>query len=105
MAHEIFLKLDSIVGECNEVLHKKWIVIDSFSCSITAAGGDDDPCGGCEHSPLEISKHIDMSSPRLALAACRRTEFSTAYIDICKPTAGAYDVILKCKLSGITCTR
>ena len=44
-----------------------------------------------------------MSSPKLALAACKRTEFKKAYIDICKPTAGAYDVILKCKLSGVTC--
>ena len=105
MAHEIFLRIEgpAILGESNETLHRQWIVIDSFSISITAAGGEDDSCGACTHSPMEISKHIDKSSPKLALAACKRTEFSKVYIDICKPTAGAYDVILKCKLAGVIC--
>lgn len=105
MAHEIYLHLDSIPGECNETYHKQWIVIDSFSCSIEAAGGSGDSSGACEHAPMEISKHIDRSSPKLALAACQRTEFNKATIDICKPTSTGLDssVILKCILSGVTC--
>ena len=80
MAHEIYLKLDALVGECQEKDHVDWIVINSFSCSITAANSDNDDfySGACEHAPIDITKHIDRSSPKLAIAACMRSRFAQA---------------------------
>ena len=106
MAQEIYLKLDAVIGECRETYHKNWIVLDSFSCSVTSADGDDDfYSGACKHSPLEITKHIDRSSPKLALAACQRTRFGQAIIHICQATASGFSssIVLRCVLTGVTC--
>lgn len=104
MAHEIYLKLDSIQGECNEQSHKYWIVLDSFSSSISSAS-DDEASGACEHSPLEISKHIDRSSPKLALATCNLHRFNKGIIHICNQNATGVinSVVLECILWGVRC--
>ena len=113
MAHEIYLKLDAILGECQQPDHMNWIILDSFNCSVTAANGENDDfySGACEHSPIEISKHIDRSSPKLALAACQRTRFANAYIHICQASYNNQStfgnnygtVVLRCVLTGVTC--
>ena len=58
MAHEIYLHLDSIVGECNETYHKHWIVLESFNCSITSAYSDGDMSGACEHGEVSILLYL-----------------------------------------------
>jgi type VI secretion system secreted protein Hcp len=115
MAHEIYLKLyvetvpkeNFIIGEAQEQDHKDWIVIDNFSCSVTAASSDNDDfySGASEHAPIDITKHIDRSSPKLALAACMRTRFAKATIHICQSTAtGSHNtIVLECILRGVTC--
>lgn len=107
MAHEIFMRLDAILGECQEQHHLNWIVLDSFSCSVTAASSDNDDfySGASEHAPVDISKHIDRSSPKLALAACMRTRFAQAAIHVCQQTTTGLNssIVLKCILTGVTC--
>jgi type VI secretion system Hcp family effector len=107
MAHEIYLKLDAIIGEAQEQHHKNWIVIDEFNCSVTAAeGGDDDFYSGAStHVPIGINKHIDRSSPKLALAACMRKRFTKATIHICQSTTTGSNnsIVLQCILTGVTC--
>jgi type VI secretion system Hcp family effector len=107
MAHEIYLKLDALVGECQEEYHRNWIVINSFNCSITAASSDNDDfySGVCEHAPVDITKHIDRSSPKLAIAACMRSRFSQATIHVCQATTTGFNstIVLKCILTGVTC--
>ena len=105
MAHEIYLKLDSILGECNEIYHKHWIVLDSFSCSISSADSDGNASGGCDHSPLEVSKHIDRSSPKLAIAACNLHKFNCGTIHICNQNATSQlnSIVLECVIRGVKC--
>lgn len=103
MAHEIYMHLDSIIGECSEMYHKNWIVLDSFSCSITSALSDGDLTGACQHGDLEISKHIDRSSPKLALATCNATKFNEGIIHICNQNATGQinSIVLECIVRGV----
>ncbi len=104
MAHEIYMRLDSIMGECIESFHMNWIVLDSFSCSISAPS-DDEASGACELSEMEISKHIDRSSPKLALATCNLTRFDKGTIHICNQnaTSSVNTIILECIIRGVRC--
>ena len=103
MAHEIYLHLDSIMGECNETYHKHWIVLESFNCSITSAYSDGDMSGACEHGEVSISKQIDRASPKLALATCNLTVFNKATIHICNQNATGQinSIVLECIMRKI----
>lgn len=105
MAHEIYFRLDSIIGECNEPFHRNWIVLDDFSFSITSAYNDSDISGACEHSDLSISKHIDRSSPELALATCNLTKFNRGTIHICNQNATSQmnSIVLECIIRDVRC--
>lgn len=93
------------MGECNEPFHMNWIVLDDFSCSITSAFSDGDISGACEHSDLSISKHIDRSSPELALATCNLTKFNQGTIHICNQnaTSNINTIVLECIFRDLRC--
>ena len=103
MAHEIYMHLDSIMGECNEIYHKNWIVLDGFSCSITSAFNDETMSGACEHGEMSISKLIDRSSPKLALATCNLTRFNEGIIHVCNQNATGQinSIVLECLIRGV----
>ena len=106
MAHEIYLRLDAVIGECQEQFHKNWIVIQSFTNSITGAGSGVESSGACKHGSVSISKEIDRSSPKLALAACNGYPFKMATIHVCQATTTGLhsSIVLQCILKDVVCS-
>ena len=82
MSKDIFINITGIIGESTDTDHPLWIEVDSFNCSVSAAGGDDESSGACSHTPIEVSKTLDVSSPKLALYACQHKPISSVIIEV-----------------------
>jgi type VI secretion system secreted protein Hcp len=70
----IYLKIDSIKGNCTDEGYKEQIMVDSFSHSVgqalaSASKNSDRTSGGPHFSEMSFSKVMDSSSP-LLYAAC-----------------------------------
>ena len=67
MASNMFLKLDGIKGESSDSNHKDWIEILSWSHSFSQPTSPVRDSSGatverCNHSPLSVSKYIDVAT-------------------------------------------
>ena len=94
MSKDIFIQITGIIGESTDGDHPLWIEVDSFNCSVAAAGGDDESSGACTHTPIEVSKTLDVSSPKLALYACQHRPISSTIIEVCRPSGtGSFKTI------------
>jgi type VI secretion system secreted protein Hcp len=72
MSQDMFLMLDGIKGESMDDKHKGEIDIDSFSWGLAQEGsghrGGGSGTGKVDIHDINISKHVDKSSPTLQLA-------------------------------------
>lgn len=72
MATDVFMKIDGIEGESTDSKHKDEIEVRSFSWAetnaATGASGGGRGAGKVSMSDLVITKDVDKSTPKLALA-------------------------------------
>ena len=71
-----YIKIGDISGESKDQSHKDWIDVLSFDMGVSRPIGPGGAGGGraggqaAERSDLVLTKYIDKSSPKLALACC-----------------------------------
>ena len=106
MAFDTFLKIDGIQGESTDAKHKDWIEVISYvwgldqptSASASTAGG-----GSTERASFEkltISKELDKSSPKIALAGAKGTHIKEVKLELCR-SGGDKVKYMEYKLSDV----
>jgi len=104
----MFLKIEGIPGESKDQNHKDWIDVLSFSKSVSrpiepGAGGR---AGGqaAEASDLALSKYIDKSSPKLALACCEGGHIPEVTLELINTRGGNKTPYMVYKLHNVLVT-
>ncbi len=107
-AVDMFLKIEGIPGESKDQNHKDWIDVLSFSKSVSrpiepGAGGR---AGGqaAEASDLALSKYIDKSSPKLALACCEGGHIPEVTLELINTRGGNKTPYMVYKLHNVLVT-
>jgi len=87
----MFLNLQGFEGESEDANHQNWIEIHSFSHGVSMASGGARSTGGAatghdraDHQDVVISKVMDATSPKLAVACALGKHFDKATIDFCR---------------------
>jgi type VI secretion system secreted protein Hcp len=104
MALDIFLKLGDVKGESVDKTHRKEIDVVNWSWGMNAGSaqvGDGAGSGKGEVRDLEITKYVDTSSPKLMLACCDGTHFSSALLTVRKSGRQKPVEYLKFKLETV----
>ena len=74
MAVDVFLKLEGIKGEAQDDKHKEEIDVLAWSWGMSQSGtthmGTGSGSGKVAVEELSVTKHVDKSSPTLALHSC-----------------------------------
>ncbi len=100
---DIFLKIDGIRGESQDVRHTGEIELESFSWSETAAtwpGGSGSGGGGrVQMEAFGVTMGVSRASPELFLAVAKGAHFKSAVLSVRHP--GSTDDFLKWTLSDI----
>ncbi len=103
MPYYMQLKIEGseVKGESGDDKHPEWIEIESFSSGIvqpatTAAGlGGSKPEGRSIHSDIVVTKTLDSSSPKLALACAMGKRVDEATFEFCRATGKEHVTYLK----------
>lgn len=92
--NKIFLSVDGIPGESTDAEHDEWIDVLSFSHGVSQPSGISSVTRSaerCEHEDFIITKELDKSSPKLALACCKGEHIIEVVIEVCRAdTTGKY---------------
>lgn len=92
---DAFLKIEGdtpIAGESTDSLHANEIEILTYGHSLGTVPSDEERGIMLEMLPLVIVKPLDKTTPSLAQAACRRTNYSTITLSVCqRPASVATD--------------
>lgn len=99
MGYSTYLKIDGVDGECTDEGQQGWMIIDSFSHTVTGP----QPRGGASLTELQICRFADRATPLLALAAAEGRPYRSAVIRMTR-TDGARDRMMELKLSNVTLT-
>ena len=107
MPVDIYVQIDGIKGESTEDQHKDWIEATSFNHNVTqdtsstrsSAGGA--TTGASNHGDVSFPKVVDLSSPKLMLAASNGTHFKTATIDFMRQSGANKVKYLTIKLTDL----
>jgi type VI secretion system secreted protein Hcp len=89
---DVFLKVDSVPGECTDDKHKEWIELLSLHHGLSQAGSGSASSGGarsaerCDHDNLSITKTLDKASPKLSLFCCNGTHIKEIKVELCRAT-------------------
>ena len=90
MAFDAYLQIDGIKGEATDDKHKEWIGVQAYSIGVSqpttgaGAGQGGLVAGRADPQRLEITKLIDVSSPKIALACCEGKSLATVKLDVCE---------------------
>ncbi|SRR6266446_6584395 len=101
---DFFLKLEGIKGESTDAKHKGEIEIESFSLGLTNTGsfsqapGAGGGSGKVNFQDVHFTKHLDSSSPLLALACATGQHIKEALL-VCRKAGGDQQEYLKIKLN------
>ena len=85
--NKIFLNVDGIPGESLDDKHDDWIDVLSFSHGIsqpTSGLGITRTAERSTHEDFTITKELDKSSPKLALACCNGDHITEVIIEVCR---------------------
>lgn len=86
-SNKIFLNVDGISGESLDAKHPDWIDVISFSHGISQPSSGTGISRTAERSTHEdfiITKELDKSSPKLALACCNGGHITEVIIEVCR---------------------
>lgn len=88
MASDIFLKLDSIVGESNDIKHKGEIEIDSFSWGVSQSGtfsaGGGGGAGKAQFQDFHFTTGASKASPSMFKACASGQHIKNAVLTVRK---------------------
>lgn len=87
----MFLSVAGIPGESIDENHADWIDVLSFSHGISQPTGGlttTRSIGRSEHGDFTITKELDKSSPKLALACCSGQHITEVVIEVCRADTG-----------------
>jgi len=84
--NKIFLNVDGIPGESLDTKHDDWIDVLSFSHGISqpTSSSTTRTTERSTHGNFVITKELDKSSPKLALASCNGKHISEVIIEVCR---------------------
>ena len=92
--NKIFLSADGIPGESTDAEHDEWIDVLSFSHGVSQPSGTSSITRSAErsiHEDFIITKELDKSSPKLALACCKGEHITEVVIEVSRAdTTGKY---------------
>ena len=106
MSFDAYLKIDTIDGEATAKGHEKWIQILAFNHSLAQSGGGSysgaggQSGGRCDHGAFSISKSLDKSSPKIALACCSGQHIKDITVHLCRAT-GDKSQFMEYKMSDV----
>lgn len=89
----IYLKIDSIKGNCTEEPYKEQMIIDSFSHGVsqfltTRPGNTERTSDGPQFSEMTFSKTLDSASPGLYQACTQNSKLGEATITVTRVEGG-----------------
>ena len=98
-AYDMFLKIEGVPGESQDVRHQDWIEILSYKHGMQESSAG---IGPVEHQDFSITKCLDKATPKLALHCCNQSQISQASLELCRPdtndpavyTIKLYDLII-----------
>jgi type VI secretion system secreted protein Hcp len=87
---DCFLKIDGVDGESTDSKHAKWIEVLSFSHGMnqpvsavqSSAGGG--TSARVNMQDFNITKYVDLSSPKLTEACCTGKHFGNVTLELCR---------------------
>lgn len=89
---DIFVKIEGIPGESDDEKHGDWIEVRSYNHRLTQPASAARGRGGekaaerCDHGDFTVTKSVDQSSPKLALACCTGSPLKQVKIELCRAT-------------------
>jgi uncharacterized protein len=100
----IYLELGDIAGECSDLNHDGWIVVDSMFFGVHepegGATGQSRRRGSVITEDLELVKELDKSSPKIADAVCKGKVFDSVTIEVISGTANPR-LVVKYELKNV----
>ena len=100
----IYLELGDIAGECSDLNHDGWIVVDSMSFGVhvpeCGATGQSRRRGSVVVEDLECVKELEKSSPKIADAVCEGKVFPEVTIEVISGTANPR-LVVKYELKNV----
>ena len=86
--YKVFCRIEGIDGESTDRDHENWIDVLSFHHDISQPdpepGGGGHRAGRSEHEDFYIAKHLDKTSPKLALACCNGEHIPEVKLELCR---------------------
>ena len=108
MALDIFLKLDTVVGESADKIHRKEIDVLFWSWGMLNTGsahaGGGAGTGKGYVKDLTVTKYVDKSSPALMLGCCSGTHYPRALLTVRKVGGKEPIEYLKIKMEEVFIT-
>ena len=104
----IFLKINGILGESADALHKDWIDIDAFNWSEAMASITSIVAGRAaariDMTDFQFEMKTNKASPLLFLACATGKHITYATLDVCKPSETSPIVFLRFNFTSVTIT-
>ena len=96
MGYMTYLRMDGLAGDCTEEAHRGWLVVDSFSQSLSNQG----QAHGVNLGDLSIAKFVDRSTPLIARATAEGRVFDDVRLELCR-TDGSRARFMEIRLSQV----
>ncbi|HLY09684.1 MAG TPA: type VI secretion system tube protein Hcp [Planctomycetota bacterium] len=80
MGYATYLKIDGLAGECAEEAHRGWLLVDSFSHTVSHPAQS----GGVSLGDFSIAKYVDRSTPLVARATAEGRLFKEVSLELCR---------------------
>jgi len=81
-AYDMFLKIEGVPGESQDVRHQDWIEILSYKYGMQESSAG---VGPIEHQDFSVTKCLDKATPKLALHCCNQSQILQASLELCRP--------------------
>ncbi len=81
-AVDMYIKIGDIKGESTDDKHKEWIIIESFSHSMSPSVGAERSRGGVTFGDIVVVKELDKSTPKIGEAVTKGGHFPEVKIDL-----------------------
>jgi type VI secretion system secreted protein Hcp len=90
-ANKLYMEIEGIPGESTDAKHGEWIDVLAFSHGVSQPGGGATTSRTTErsrHEDFTVTKELDKSSPKLALACCNGMHIPEVVIEVCRADTG-----------------
>ena len=108
MAYDMFLKIEGVPGESDDLRHKDWIEVLSYSHGVMmkvelGVVGGGRITSRPEHQDFSIVKTLDKASPKLALYCCKGDHSPSAKLELCR-ASGDKETYMQYELEDVIVT-